>query len=65
MRRLISTCSILALSSVASAHTLAEEAGVIAQLAHQLLSSHHFPLVLLLLIVVMVAVRAIARSGSN
>ena len=48
MRRLMTTCLILAVSESASAHTLAEEAGALAQLTHQVFGSHHVPLVYLL-----------------
>jgi hypothetical protein len=65
MRRLISTCLILAVSGSASAHTLAEEAGTIAQLAHQLFGSHHMPLVLLLLAVGLLVLRARRESNSD
>ena len=65
MRRLISTGLILAVSGSASAHTLAEEAGAIAQLAHQLLGSHHVPLVLLVLAIGLLVLRARKESKSD
>lgn len=63
MRRLIFTSLILALAGTASAHTLPEEVGEFAQLGHQLLGSHHFPLVIVLLIAGLVAIRAYRRSN--
>lgn len=62
MRRLICTSLILALAAPASAHTLPEEVGELAQFGHQLLGSHHFPLLLLLLIVGLAAIRAYRGS---
>ena len=48
MLRLINTCLILAFSGSVMAHTLHEDAGTVAQLYHQVLGSHHLPLLLLL-----------------
>jgi len=65
MRRLISTCSILTIAGTASAHGLSEDAGTVAQLGHQLLGSHHAPLVILLLVIGVVAIRAYSEARRN
>ena len=65
MRKLIGTCLILAYSGSAGAHTLPETFGVVAQFGHQLLGSHHMPLVLLLLAVGLLVLRARSESKSD
>jgi hypothetical protein len=61
----MTTCLILAVSESASAHTLAEEAGALAQLTHQVFGSHHVPLVYLLLAVGLLVLRALRESNSG
>lgn len=65
MRSLLSTCLFLAISASASAHTLAEEAGTLAQLAHQVFGSHHMPMLLVFLIVGLLVLRARRRAKSD
>ena len=65
MRRFISVCSMFVLAGVAGAHTLSDDAGTTAQVGHQLLGLHHLPLLVLLLVVGVVAVRACAESKAE
>ncbi len=65
MLRLINTCLILAFSGPVMAHTLHDEAGTVAQLYHQLLGSHHFPLLLLLFVAVWLVLRKFGTSKSR
>jgi hypothetical protein len=64
MLRLINTCLILAFSGSVMAHTLHGDAGTVAQLFHQVLGSHHFPLLLVLLAVGLLVLRGI-RAAKN
>jgi TRAP-type C4-dicarboxylate transport system permease large subunit len=50
MKKLITTITLLAASSSASAHTLSFHDGV-AALYHQLLGMHHLPFTLLLVVI--------------
>ena len=60
MKKLISGLTLFAgLPVVASAHTLAGDEGLIGQLEHQLLGSHHLPLTILLVVVGVVAYRSL------
>lgn len=65
MLRLINTCLILAFSGSVMAHTLHEDAGTVAQLFHQVLGSHHLPLVLLLLAVGLLVLRRFGASKNR
>ena len=66
MKKLISAMTLFAgLPAVASAHTLAGNEGLITQLQHELLGSHHLPLTILLIVVGVVAYRKLrARRKS-
>ena len=60
MKRLISTLMLFAgLPAVASAHTLAGDEGLVTQLQHELLGSHHLPLTILLILVGVAAYRGL------
>ena len=50
MRFLLGLFLLTGLTRVAAAHTLAADDGLPAQLSHQLLGWHHFPLTILLLV---------------
>jgi len=66
MKKLISGLLLFAgLPAVASAHTLADEEGLLTQLQHELLGGHHLPLTILLIVVGVLAYRSLrARRRS-
>jgi hypothetical protein len=64
MLRLINTCLILAFSGSVMAHTLHDDAGTVAQLYHQVLGSHHVPL-LLLFVAVWLVLRKFGTSKNR
>lgn len=58
MRKFLTPILLTALVPVANAHTLAAEDGAPAQLAHQFLGMHHFPITALILVGGILAFRA-------
>lgn len=50
MRQLLTLILILGISGIAAAHTLDDKDGLLTQLYHQVLGSHHLPLTLLLIV---------------
>ncbi len=50
MRQLLALILIPGISRIAAAHTLDDKDGLVTQLYHQMLGSHHFPLTMLLII---------------
>lgn len=59
MRLIVGLCLFAGPIGVAAAHTLPGDAGLAGQIAHQFLSLHHLPLILLIL----VAVAILCRKG--
>jgi len=55
MQRLISFVLFIACAGAAGAHNLPTDAGIVAGLGHQLSAAHHWPLLLTILVVVLVA----------
>ncbi|MDH3415781.1 MAG: hypothetical protein OEM64_05655 [Gammaproteobacteria bacterium] len=50
MRQLLALFLILGISGIAAAHTLDDKDGLVTQLYHQVLGSHHLPLTMLLIV---------------
>ena len=50
MRQLLALTLIPGFSGIAAAHTLDDKDGLVTQLYHQVLGSHHMPLTLLLIV---------------
>jgi len=57
MRLFLSLLLLAGVSRIASAHTLGNEDGVLAQLWHQMLGLHHFPLTVLLIVAGIMVIR--------
>lgn len=57
MRLILSLCYIFGPMCVAVAHPLAGDAGLANQLAHQILSPHHVPLILMVLVTAVIVCR--------
>jgi hypothetical protein len=64
MKRLIIPGLILAPLSIATAHQLPGDESLLMQAAHQLLSPHHLPLLVLVLLAGVALIR-ISRSGKE
>ena len=64
MKSLLTFLSIAGLSGVANAHVLEEGQSLTDQVTHQLLSMHHTPMLLVILLVVWLAFRANRRDSS-
>ena len=62
MRQLISLCLICIYTGTSSAHTLSADAGLPAQLIHQLSGLHHWPLYLLALVAGVAVVGVLTRA---
>ena len=50
MRQLLALFLIPGISGIAAAHTLDDKDGLVTQLYHQVLGSHHLPLTMLLIV---------------
>jgi hypothetical protein len=50
MRQLLALILIPGFSGIAAAHTLDDKDGLVTQLYHQVLGSHHLPLTMLLIV---------------
>jgi hypothetical protein len=55
--RLLTVCLAMGLAPLASAHTLDGDASPLEEIAHQISSGHHLPLILLASIAAAVAIR--------
>ena len=64
MRTLLAVI-LLGTAGLAGAHTLGAESGIFDQLGHQLLGAHHLPLLLLVAVVCVFAVRRLARRQQD
>jgi len=58
MKKFLTPVLLTALVPVANAHTLAAEEGTPAQLVHQFLGSHHFPVTVLIVVGGILVLRA-------
>lgn len=59
--RTVLTVILLGTAGLAGAHTLGAERGIFDQLGHQLLGAHHLPLLLLVAVACVLAVRRYSR----
>ncbi len=62
MRLLLTLFLIAGTSGIAAAHTLDGDDGLVTQLYHQLLGSHHLPLTVLFMVVGIVLLRRWRRA---
>jgi hypothetical protein len=62
MRLILSLCLVSGVASVAGAHTIASDVGLLSQLGHQLLGLHHLPLTAILVFGGIVLFRQLHRT---
>ena len=63
MKSLLAIIPVAVFPAAANAHVLDQGRGLVEQVGHQLLGSHHLPLLLLIGLAAWLAVQAIRRRG--